>query len=123
VLAGIFSTGQVGQAIPEQALVIPTANGLVVITGCAHAGVVAMLERVRELSSEPIHLVMGGFHLEGAADSLVASTVEAVRGMGVEKVGASHCTGNMAIEAFASEWGEDFVRLGVGRVLTFATGR
>ena len=123
VLAGIYTTGQVGEAIPEQALVIPTANGLVVLTGCAHAGVVAMLERVRELSSEPIHLVMGGFHLSGAGILRVAATVETVRAMGVEMVGATHCTGDAAIAEFADEFGDNFVRLGVGRVLNFPAAR
>jgi 7,8-dihydropterin-6-yl-methyl-4-(beta-D-ribofuranosyl)aminobenzene 5'-phosphate synthase len=123
VLAGIFTTGQVGNAIPEQALAIPTANGLVVITGCAHAGVVAMLERVRELSDAPIHLVFGGFHLFSAPTEQVSSAVEAVRNLGVRKVGATHCTGDAAIEAFANEYGDDFVSLGVGRVLTFEVAR
>jgi 7,8-dihydropterin-6-yl-methyl-4-(beta-D-ribofuranosyl)aminobenzene 5'-phosphate synthase len=123
ILAGIFTTGQVGEAIPEQALVIPTANGLVVLTGCAHAGVVAMLERVRELSSEPIHLVMGGFHLSGAGIGRVAATVGVVRELGIEKVGATHCTGDAAIAEFADEYGDDFVPLGVGRVLTFQAAR
>ena len=123
ILAGIFTTGQVGNAIPEQALIIPTADGLVVLTGCAHAGVVAMLERTRELNDEPVHLVLGGFHLSGADASHVARTIETVRSMGVEKVGATHCTGDAAIEAFASEFGQDFVRLGVGRVLTFPGAR
>jgi len=119
ILAGIFTTGQVGDEIPEQALVIPTTEGLVVITGCAHAGVVAMLERVRELSDEPVHLVFGGFHLFNATGEQVSSTVEAVRTLGVQKVGATHCTGDAAIDAFSREWGGNFVPLGVGRVLTF----
>jgi 7,8-dihydropterin-6-yl-methyl-4-(beta-D-ribofuranosyl)aminobenzene 5'-phosphate synthase len=123
ILAGIFTTGQVGNAIPEQALAIPTGNGLVVITGCAHAGVVAMLERVRELSDTPVHLVFGGFHLVNSSGDQVSSTVATVRGMGVEKVGATHCTGDGAIQAFRDEWGENFVELGVGRVLTFPVAR
>jgi 7,8-dihydropterin-6-yl-methyl-4-(beta-D-ribofuranosyl)aminobenzene 5'-phosphate synthase len=123
ILAGIYTTGQVGDAIPEQALVIPTASGLVVITGCAHTGVVAMLERVRELSDEPVYLVFGGFHLFNSPAEHVSAAVEAVRNLGVRKVGATHCTGDAAIEAFANEYGDDFVPLGVGRVLTFQAVR
>jgi 7,8-dihydropterin-6-yl-methyl-4-(beta-D-ribofuranosyl)aminobenzene 5'-phosphate synthase len=119
ILAGIFTTGRVGTEIPEQGLAIPTADGLVVITGCAHPGVVAMVERVLELSDEPVHLVFGGFHLFRSSPEQVSETVSTVRSMGIEKVGATHCTGDDAIAAFASEFGEDFVRLGVGRVLTF----
>ena len=119
ILAGIFTTGRVGAEIPEQALAIPTADGLVVITGCAHPGVVAMLERVRELNGEPVHLVFGGFHLFNSSAEHVASTIATVRSMGIEKVGATHCTGDEAIAAFREEWGDEFVELGVGRVLTF----
>jgi 7,8-dihydropterin-6-yl-methyl-4-(beta-D-ribofuranosyl)aminobenzene 5'-phosphate synthase len=123
ILAGVFTTGRVGEETPEQALVIPTANGLVVITGCAHAGVVAMLDRVRELNDEPIDLVFGGFHLFNETANHVSATVEAVRNLGVRRVGATHCTGDAAIEAFANEYGEDFMPLGVGRVLTFPAAR
>jgi 7,8-dihydropterin-6-yl-methyl-4-(beta-D-ribofuranosyl)aminobenzene 5'-phosphate synthase len=46
-----------------------------------------------------------------------------MRELGVEKVGVTHCSGVMAIHQFAMEYGEDFVPLGVGRVLTFPAPR
>ena len=123
IVAGVFTTGQVGQAIPEQAVAIETAAGLVVITGCAHPGVVEMTQRVRDLSEEPIHLVMGGFHLIGAGGQQLQAAVNGMQALEVEKVGASHCSGMPAIAAFSREYGRDFVPLGVGRVLTFPSPR
>jgi 7,8-dihydropterin-6-yl-methyl-4-(beta-D-ribofuranosyl)aminobenzene 5'-phosphate synthase len=123
VVAGVFTTGQVGQAIPEQAVAIETGVGLVVVTGCAHPGVVEMTQRVRDLSEEPIHLVMGGFHLIGAGGQQLQAAVEGMRALEVEKVGVSHCSGMRAIAAFSREYARDFVPLGVGRVLTFPSPR
>ena len=119
IVAGVFTTGQVGQAIPEQAVAIETGVGLVVITGCAHPGVVEMTQRVRDLSEEPIHLVMGGFHLIGASGQQLQAAVQGLLALEVEQVGVSHCSGMPAIAAFSRQYGSDFVPLGVGRVLTF----
>ncbi len=119
IVAGVFTTGQVGQAIPEQAVAVETANGLVVITGCAHPGVVQMTQRVRDSSAEPIHLVMGGFHLMQASGPQLQATVEGLLVLEVEKVGVTHCSGMAAIDAFSRQYGRSFVPLGVGRVLSF----
>jgi 7,8-dihydropterin-6-yl-methyl-4-(beta-D-ribofuranosyl)aminobenzene 5'-phosphate synthase len=119
IVEGVFTTGLVGDAIPEQAVAIRTAEGLVVITGCAHPGVVEMTRRVRELSDEPIHMVMGGYHLIGARGPLLEAAVVGLQELGVEKVGVTHCSGVQAIYAFSMGYGENFVPLGVGRVLTF----
>lgn len=119
IVPGVFTTGLVGDAIPEQAVAIRTAEGLVVITGCAHPGVVEMTTRVRELSDEPIHLVMGGFHLIGARGPQLQAAVVGLQELGVEKVGVTHCSGVQAIQAFSMGYGENFIPLGVGRVLNF----
>ena len=123
IVEGVFTTGLVGDAIPEQAVAIRTAEGLVVITGCAHPGVLEMTRRVRELSDEPIHLVMGGFHLIRASGPQLQAAVEGMLALGVEKVGVTHCSGMQAIAAFSRGFGRNFVPLGVGRVLTFAAPR
>jgi 7,8-dihydropterin-6-yl-methyl-4-(beta-D-ribofuranosyl)aminobenzene 5'-phosphate synthase len=119
IVPGVFTTGQVGQGIPEQAVAIETGVGLVVITGCAHPGVVEMTQRVRDLSEEPIHLVMGGFHLIGASGQQVRAAVQGLQALEVEKVGVTHCSGMEAIDAFSRQYRSSFVPLGVGRVLTF----
>lgn len=122
VAPGIRTTGTVGTAIPEQALILDTGFGTVVLTGCAHPGPVAMTERAAQLSPGPLHLVAGGFHLLQASPDQVQAILQEFRQMGVARAGATHCTGEPAIEAFRSAYGDDFQPLGVGRVLTFPLG-
>jgi 7,8-dihydropterin-6-yl-methyl-4-(beta-D-ribofuranosyl)aminobenzene 5'-phosphate synthase len=113
----VYSTGEIGTQIPEQALVIRTTKGLVVITGCAHPGVVQMVERAQELFGDPVYLVMGGFHLIDKPASAIHTIIEDFRRLGVQKVAPSHCTGDQAIALFHEAYQEDFIESGVGKVL------
>lgn len=115
----IYTTGQMGD-IPEQALIIRTAQGLVIMTGCAHPGIVSMIERAVMLMNEPVHLVLGGFHLADTGRGMVNRILAEFRRLGVEKVGPSHCTGDMAIGMFKDEYGSDFMLIGVGQVVVIA---
>jgi 7,8-dihydropterin-6-yl-methyl-4-(beta-D-ribofuranosyl)aminobenzene 5'-phosphate synthase len=124
LLPGVFTTGEMrdpaGQGngrTPEQSLVIPTDSGLVVVTGCAHPGVVSIVRRATEMFGGPVRLVMGGFHLAYKNAAEIRQIVSDFRGLGVRRVGATHCTGDPAIAAFAEAYGSDYVRLGAGRVL------
>jgi len=114
---GILTTGNVGGTIPEQALLIRTGKGMVVITGCAHPGIVRIVEKVVELTGEPVYLVLGGFHLRNLSDAQIAAILGEFRRLGVQKVAPSHCTGERAIELFAAEYGEDFLRTGAGSIV------
>ncbi len=117
------TTGELpGQMANEQALIVTTEKGLVVITGCAHPGIVQIVRRVQEISGERIHLVMGGFHLLQTPAGEVESIVKELRRLGVERVAPSHCTGEAAIEAFKKEYGANFVASGVGRILHVDSG-
>lgn len=118
VCAGLRSTGEMGTGIVEQALVAETPRGLVVITGCAHPGIVNVVERARELYADGgVHFVMGGFHLGGAGDAELKDVAAAFREMGVRYVGACHCSGERARELFAAEFGEWWVEVGVGKIV------
>ena len=119
IVPGIRTTGQVGTQIPEQALVLNTQTGTVVLTGCAHPGVLRMVEQAREVNPGAVALVMGGFHLLRASGEEIQGVIQEFRRLGVSRVGPTHCTGLMAMEAFRAAYGEKFQRLGVGRVLTF----
>lgn len=116
---GITSSGVIGEAIPEQALVVQTPNGLIILTGCAHPGVVRIVREVQQQYQEPILLVLGGFHLGNASDAVIADTIAALRDLGVERIAPSHCTGARAIQLFEEAYGENFIRSGVGKVFTF----
>ena len=120
LLPGIFTTGTMedpGVGIPEQSLVIPTDSGLVIVTGCAHQGIVAIVRRAIELHGGPVRLVVGGFHLGAKSDAEVQAIIAELRELGVRAVSATHCTGEKAIAAFADAYGADFVPAGVGAVL------
>lgn len=113
----ILTTGEISGAIPEQALVIRTPDVLVIVTGCAHPGIVRIIERAVELTGEPVYMVLGGFHLDDKSEAEIATIIGDFRRLGVQKVAPSHCTGERAIAMFATEYGEDFLRTGVGSVI------
>jgi 7,8-dihydropterin-6-yl-methyl-4-(beta-D-ribofuranosyl)aminobenzene 5'-phosphate synthase len=112
-----FSTGPVGHGVIEQALIVDTTKGLVVVTGCAHPGIVHIAEVATQLTGRRIHLLMGGFHLMRSDRAQVADVVAKLRTLGVEKVAPSHCTGVAAIAQFRQAWGSDFVESGLGAVI------
>lgn len=110
-------TGPVGGQIPEQALVVRRPEGLVVVTGCSHPGIVAIVEKAKQVAGGKLLAVLGGFHLLEHSDDAVAGIVARFQELGVEKVGATHCTGEKAIEAFRKAYGARFVEMGAGRVV------
>ena len=113
----IHTTGEVGRGLVEQALAVETGDGLVVVTGCAHPGVVKMVRRAKESAGGEVYLVMGGFHLGGTSQRQVKAVIADFRQLGVQRVAPCHCTGDRAIRAFAEEYGDDFIETGVGMVL------
>lgn len=115
IVEGVISTGELGTDIPEQALILKTVRGLVVITGCAHPGIVEILETAKELGGDNIHLVLGGFHLKGASHSTISAIITDFKRLGVETVAPTHCTGSEAIAMFEEAYGSDFISTGVGR--------
>lgn len=110
-------TGELGTWIKEQSLIVKTTKGSVVITGCAHPGIVEILEEVKKIAGGNIYLVMGGFHLAGAGDSRLKEIVKSFRELGVKEVAPCHCSGDRTRELFKEEYKEDFISNGVGKVI------
>jgi 7,8-dihydropterin-6-yl-methyl-4-(beta-D-ribofuranosyl)aminobenzene 5'-phosphate synthase len=110
----VWSTGQMGNWVKEQSLIIDTEEGLVVITGCAHPGIVSIVQRAKQLFKKEIYLVLGGFHLLAYDDGQVKGIIRQLKELRVKKIAPSHCTGGRAIELFRQAWGEDFFDLGCG---------
>jgi len=111
---GVATTGELGTTIKEQSLVVATAKGLVIVTGCAHPGVVNIVKKAKELTGMEVHLVLGGFHLGGASENKILSIIEQFREMDVEKVAPCHCSGDRARALFKAEFGKKYVEAGVG---------
>ena len=114
---GIHTTGEVGTRLVEQALAVETASGLVVVSGCAHPGVVELVRRAKEHVVGEVALVMGGFHLGSARRRQIERIIADFRDLGVQQVAPCHCTGGQAIRVFAEAYGDDFVKVGVGRLV------
>ncbi len=111
----VYTTGEMGTFIIEQSLIIETSRGFVLITGCAHPGIVNIVKRAKELTPQEVYLVLGGFHLRAKSDRELNNIINAFRSLGVKMVSPTHCTGDQAIEKFRKEYGKDFIRNGVGK--------
>jgi len=134
ICENVYSTGQLGMLIKEQSLIIRTNKGLVIITGCAHPGIVKIVEAVKDLIEDNILLpapvvpaqvtqaqvVMGGFHLEWVTKGKIEKIISAFEQMGVRYVGPSHCTGEKARALFEKRFGDKYIGLGAGRAVTMA---
>jgi 7,8-dihydropterin-6-yl-methyl-4-(beta-D-ribofuranosyl)aminobenzene 5'-phosphate synthase len=117
IAPGISTTGRVSGPVPEQALIVDTGEGLTVVTGCAHPGVVSMVQQAMDATGQQVTLVMGGFHLASEGETRIQVIIEQLRGLGVQRVGPSHCSGDLARALFETAFGNGYVALGVGQVI------
>ena len=100
---------QPDKLLDDQALIINTEPGLVVILGCAHRGVINTLYHAQQLTGvKQIHTVVGGCHLISASEERIWLTIAALRELDVQRLGLSHCTGLPAASLMAQEFGEKF---------------
>lgn len=114
---GVYSTGELGSDIKEQSLIVQDESELIVITGCAHPGIINVVNKVKELLKEDIFLLVGGFHLSGKNKNELKKIVSSLKKAGVRNVGPCHCTGNVAREILMQEYQKNFINVGVGRVI------
>jgi len=110
----VYTSGEWGSWLKEQSLVIDTPKGLVIITGCAHPGIVEIVSRTKRWLKKEVYLVMGGFHLAGQPLRELQGVAEKLKNLGVKKVAPSHCTGEAARKLFRELWGQNFLESGVG---------
>jgi len=117
ICKGVSVIGPLGDKIIEQALVVDTKKGLVIITGCSHPGVVAIAKKAKEHLGRDIFMVLGGTHLLNHSNEDLQRVVDDLKGLGVQKMGATHCSGDKAIAKMKEAFGDGFVTMGVGRVI------
>jgi len=114
----VYSTGELGSFIKEQSLIIKTTKGLIVITGCAHPGVVNIVKSAKEMLKSNVYLVLGGFHLCWMSLSRVKKIVNGAKKEGVKKVAPCHCSGDIARQQFEKVYEKDFILVGAGKTIT-----
>jgi 7,8-dihydropterin-6-yl-methyl-4-(beta-D-ribofuranosyl)aminobenzene 5'-phosphate synthase len=120
ITGSIWSTGEIKgslltSVIYEQSVIIALNNQVFLFTGCAHPGVVAIVEKVKSLFPEKdLALVAGGFHLIDKTPEQIGEISVKLKEMGVKQIAPSHCTGDKAIDWFRTTWQERFVEFNIG---------
>jgi 7,8-dihydropterin-6-yl-methyl-4-(beta-D-ribofuranosyl)aminobenzene 5'-phosphate synthase len=105
----------------EQALFFSVkGKGLVVLSGCAHAGIVNTVKHAKKIAgTDKIHAVMGGFHLINAKPEVIQNTVADIKALKPDHIVPTHCTGFEAIVAFSREMPSEFTMNTAGTQYTF----
>jgi 7,8-dihydropterin-6-yl-methyl-4-(beta-D-ribofuranosyl)aminobenzene 5'-phosphate synthase len=108
--------------LDDQALIVNVrGKGLIVISGCGHAGMVNISRYARRLTGEqPLHALLGGFHLNGPIfEPLIPRVLDDLALLDPQVLVPAHCTGWRAQHAMAARFGEAFVPDSVGTRFTF----
>ena len=114
---GIYLTGEMGETIREQSMYIETNQGIIIITGCSHQGIVNIIQEVKNSSQADIYLVFGGFHLLRHSEQQVKEIIEQFKERGVRQCGPTHCTGDMAIRLFREAYKQNFIAIGTVKII------
>ena len=118
IVPGIYTTGIVDGPVSEQALIIETSKGLVVVTGCSHPGVVKLVEAAeRQRGQDSVRLVLGGFHMSSQSEAEIRAQIVRLQELNVASVGPTHCTGELAQKLFQGVYGDRYLSLGAGKLL------
>lgn len=113
----ILDNGIPDFVMDDSAIALLLGEGLFVITGCGHAGIVNILEHAKNITGEKrIYGILGGFHLKHA-DLQIKETIRYLKKNDVVKVFPSHCTDKPALELFHASFGRTMVK--TGQKLTF----
>jgi 7,8-dihydropterin-6-yl-methyl-4-(beta-D-ribofuranosyl)aminobenzene 5'-phosphate synthase len=106
----------------EQAVIFNVkGKGLVVLSACAHAGIVNTVKHAQKISGiDKVHAVMGGFHLINAKPEIIQNTVGDIKAMKPDYIVPTHCTGFEAKIAFSREMPNEFILNTAGTRYTFA---
>jgi 7,8-dihydropterin-6-yl-methyl-4-(beta-D-ribofuranosyl)aminobenzene 5'-phosphate synthase len=117
ILPGIYTSGELPGSTFEQVLVIDTEKGLVLITGCAHPGIVRIVAHVKDRFHKEVYLILGGLHLLDEQENTIQETARQLKTLRVRKCAPTHCTGGTALAVFRKEYGADLIPAGVGSVI------
>jgi 7,8-dihydropterin-6-yl-methyl-4-(beta-D-ribofuranosyl)aminobenzene 5'-phosphate synthase len=109
-----YSTGGMEEKTYEQALVINTSKGLIILVGCSHPGITEIVKRAKSQLNKDVYFVMGGFHLDGTRDPEKIKNIAAQLKDLTKYIAAGHCNDEKAQEFFKSAFGEKFIDMKAG---------
>jgi len=99
----------------DLSLFINTEKGLVIVLGCAHAGLLNIIDHaIKVTGQKKIYMILGGTHLKFCSDEQMAATLDRLEELDVDLIGASHCTGLRGARMLAERFGERFFSASVG---------
>jgi 7,8-dihydropterin-6-yl-methyl-4-(beta-D-ribofuranosyl)aminobenzene 5'-phosphate synthase len=119
----VFLTGEIAsiyknEYMPEQSLIIKKDKGITVITGCAHPGIVRIVDRVIELfPDEHLHMIAGGFHLKDTNEMEIKHIINEFKKRNIDYVAPAHCTGEEAVRLLKETYGERFLSVRAGETI------
>lgn len=114
IMPGVSVTSETGGETREIALVIETERGLVIVTGCAHPGLMTILKEAGSISADSILMIIGGLHLEAYSRYELEHLAALLAKKGILYLAPCHCSGSLAKTIFKSDF-EGFIETGVGR--------
>jgi 7,8-dihydropterin-6-yl-methyl-4-(beta-D-ribofuranosyl)aminobenzene 5'-phosphate synthase len=104
--------------LDDLSLIVDSAKGLILVLGCAHAGMINIIEHtLKIMKRDRIFAVIGGTHLGFSSDAQFAATMAVIDRYGIERIGVSHCTGPARAATLYSKLGDRFFFGNVGAVL------
>lgn len=105
----------------DSAISIDTPKGLIIISGCSHAGIVNIVNRAIQVTGkEDVFAVIGGFHLISADDTRIDQTSQSLKDLNVENIITGHCTGGDAEYRLKQDFKESYQKLFAGKRLEFS---
>jgi 7,8-dihydropterin-6-yl-methyl-4-(beta-D-ribofuranosyl)aminobenzene 5'-phosphate synthase len=103
--------------IKEEAVVLEKGDAIILITGCAHPGIVEICRKIKDkFPDKQFRLVTGGFHLLQMKPEEVLKISGELKKLGIQSIAPSHCTGDKAIRIFKESWGVNCLDLNLGDV-------
>lgn len=118
LLPDTYSLGEIDGIIPEQSLVIRRHNEIIVITGCAHPGIINILQKAKNMFPEDtLYIALGGFHLHRLNEGEINEVIKKMFNMKVLSVAPTHCSGSTARRMFRELFDADYIDVGVGKVI------
>jgi 7,8-dihydropterin-6-yl-methyl-4-(beta-D-ribofuranosyl)aminobenzene 5'-phosphate synthase len=104
--------------LDDQSLILDTDKGIVLILGCAHSGMINIIQHVvNKMGKEKFHAILGGTHLDFLTPEQLEESIKSLKRMEIGKIGVSHCTGMKAAFRLQQEFGDRFFYGCVGSVL------
>jgi len=118
VCEDVYSIGELGRWIKEQSLIIRTKAGMIIIIGCAHPGIINIVNATKGLLRDNILLIMGGCHLEWVTKGKIEKIVFFLGQWQVCYIAPCDCSGDKARNLFKKHFGKNYINTGVGKVIT-----